>query len=88
MMKLLDFLNQLDPEEPPNCEQIINAEAMVKFNLADLEGLEATKLLMVNKFIKERKKEKYSAWVRQRIMNGPEVIQQKARFRHLRLINH
>ena len=44
-MKMLDFLNLLSPEEPPNRENQIDEEAKEKFKLKNFDTLNTTRRL-------------------------------------------
>lgn len=88
-VSLIDFLQDLEPQHVPREEHEARAieEAKKVHKFSDFNLINQSKLDRVNKFIEEKKLEYYQEYSRKRILETPDVIDRKLRYKNMMLLN-
>ena len=86
-MKLLDFIDCIQPAKMPNFDSLAKNAAQEKFKFADMDNYPEYRFREVQKFLKETIQKMQSEWEHIREGNAKKFIADQIRYKKPALIN-
>jgi len=73
-MKMLDFLDLLQPATAPLFDNLVLNDVLTKYEIEDIREVPEQNQEEVDKYMKKRKQEMKDEWLQIRYKNAPKII--------------